>query len=167
MRNLELKQLAEFIVEGKQHGFAGGGQYRETSEGFKVFTYEKNGLLYFDSYSGEESFTGNEGVKKKDEKDSIWSMSYRGRDLDEAIYHEINTSFLKKALMQVTPDFPFRGPLHFIDPQFPNHIYFNEVWGDITDFEGEDGVLHFVESAGRRTFRLKYGGGLSFDMKKL
>ncbi len=119
---VNLDRLAEFIVEGKKKGFAGGGEYIGQKDGSGVFTFKKGNLQYQDKYWGSTQAPGYELVSWIPTEQGLWFMSYSGGMLpkfreDKGLKKETFT-FLKKALSKVTPERPFRGPAGSEDSRF-------------------------------------------------
>jgi hypothetical protein len=83
-------------------------------------------------------------------------MSYAGgvvagisdRDQLLAIY-----AFLRKALLAIPEQQPFRGPAQFEDGAL---CYANVAQGELDDFHGEERITR----AGQNVYRLRYNGGL-------
>ena len=111
-------------------------------------------LLYRDIYFGMGFFVGQETVQANERV--IWSMSYAGsvspgiteRKQLLAIY-----AFLRKALLAVADERPFRGPAQFRDGDFR---YINNSQGDIAEFHGEEQI----HRAGSKVYGLRYQGGM-------
>lgn len=108
--------------------------------------------LYRDIYFGMLRFTGQETVYWK--KIPVWAMCYSGGmnmgiDRDEAkhIY-----SFLGEALVLVTRDQPFRGPVNYAASNF---VYRTSLSGDVDCFEGREEIL----ADGSLQYALNYTGG--------
>jgi len=69
-----------------------------------IFCYAENEYKYYDTYLGGEKFTGEEAIWFYD--NPVWCMNYTGR----VIGSNFNSRFLKEVLLQVTENFPYRGP---------------------------------------------------------
>ncbi len=146
-------QLKEFLVEAKKNTYASDSPnivakpYLESS---KQFQFSNGKYLYQDIYFGTEKFSGMEIVY--DENVPIWTMVYSGgvdypMDLKE-VY-----SFLKRALRNISFDFPARGPRIFRE----GHLtYENNYEGSIERFHGEEYIL-LNET---EVYRLSYYGGI-------
>lgn len=144
---IDLDELAKFIVKGKKHGYAGGGKYRKLKDGSKIFTFQEEDFYYEDRYWGSTQAPGRELVKWKDEKgQAIWFMSYSGGMLSKYWGDEILSKkvfgFLQEMLLLVTPEKPFRG---FEDSgrlsRNRDMKYFVSTNGKINNFNGKEIVL--------------------------
>jgi hypothetical protein len=124
--------------------------------GSKQLEYRDNDLQYRDIYFGMTYFVGQEVVSAKER--AIWSMSYAGGlspDLSER--HEVLAvySFLRKALLGVSPERPFRGPFQFEEGDYR---YANAAEGGISAFHGNEHIC----LRGRQVYGLRYGGGILY-----
>ena len=158
MNQTSLSRLAEFLVEAKRRTYAGLDDDATISApllpGSKQLEYRAHDLSYRDIYFGMRFFVGQETVQAGSHV--IWSMSYAGgvssgiTDRDEflAIY-----AFLRKALLAIREDGPFRGPAQLEDGNFR---YVNISQGDVAEFHGEEQVFR----AGMKVYGLRYNGGL-------
>ena len=140
---INLEELTNFIVKAKKNGYAGGGEYLRLKDGSKIFTFQEKDLHYEDRFWGSIQAPGREVVRFKDEKgQGIWFMAYSGGMLpkfwgDKRLSH-ITFEFLKDALMQITPDSPFRGP-----GKYENVNFIYEAWaeGDFQRFSGKEQII--------------------------
>ncbi|WP_247390264.1 DUF5680 domain-containing protein [Bradyrhizobium sp. 35] len=100
-------------------------------------------------------FVGQETVSRDDRV--VWSMSYSGgvraeitdRDIFLAIY-----KFLGQALLDVSVEYPFRGPHLF---EQAGMIYRNEVEGALDRFHGVETI---ARQDGVPLYAVRYSGGL-------
>ncbi|WP_029587713.1 DUF5680 domain-containing protein [Bradyrhizobium sp. URHD0069] len=151
-------RLSAFLVEAKRRTYAGLDDDATVSAqifpGSKQLEHHEDDLSYRDIYFGMMYFVGQE-VVQADER-VIWSMSYAGglspgiTDRGEflAIY-----AFLRKGLLGIHADRPFRGPSLFEDGHFR---YVNTPEGDISEFRGEEEIYR----SGERVYGLRYSGGI-------
>ena len=158
MSQISLARLSEFLVEAKRRTYAGLDDDATVAAplvpGAKQLEYRAGDLSYRDIYFGMKFFVGQETVQAG--QHVIWSMSYAGgassgvTDREEflAIY-----AFLRKALLAVRDDSPFRGPSQFDDGDFR---YLNTSQGEVTEFHGEEQVSR----AGMKVYGLRYQGGI-------
>ena len=154
--DINLEDLAKFLVKAKQMGYATNGrEVIPDSSGFKEFTFKNGKFDYSDKYAGFYTFVGQEVVRL--EKLPKWMMGYSGGMLEE--YQgdlELTRnaySFLKKVLLSVNEERPFRGPIVFEDDDFR---YRNEIKGDIKEFRGVENIF----KKGTEVYKLSYGGRL-------
>lgn len=151
-------RLSAFLVEAKRQTYAGLDDEATVSTpafpGSKQLEYREHELSYRDIYFGMTYFVGQE-VVCSDER-AIWSMSYAGglapgitdRAAVVAVY-----AFLRKALLRIEADIPFRGPVLFKEGEFR---YVNTPQGDVTEFSGVEQVLR----SGAKLYALRYSGGI-------
>ena len=146
-------ELIEFVVKAKLNSYAGSGGIgdRLGNDGSKEFTYREGPYSYRDQYFGFNPFIGEEIIWKDDEP--VWGMNFYGRvkhrDLTDAkeIY-----SFLRKALQQVSRDYPYRGPRTFSEGKWR---YSNEPAGGVDNFSGNE-KIHYNN---QEVYSLNYSGG--------
>lgn len=127
-----LKELASFIVEANGKTWAADGAEVEPERpGYKELEY-RNGLWRLrDSYTGYFRAPGMTTVYYKDIP--AWTMAFGGHGQIEGFEDRARETFnfLRKALRQVSPDLPFRGPELFEEG---NKKYtFELLQGDIAD----------------------------------
>ena len=158
MKHISSVRLAEFLVEAKRRTYAGLDDDATVSApllpGSKQLEYRTEHLSYRDIYFGLRFFVGQETVQA--DAGVVWSMSYAGgvspgvtdREAILATY-----AFLRKALLAVPGDRPFRGPPKFDDGDFR---YLNTSQGELAEFHGEEEITH----AGMKVYGLRYQGGL-------
>src|SRR3989338_1145695 len=136
-RNQWLEELADFIVEANGNTWAAdGNEIAAERKGYKELEYQRGEWRLRDSYTGYFRAPGMTTIYFK-EKPS-WTMAYGGTGQLEG-YEEIvqpTFTFLKQALMCVSPQMPLRGPEEFVVDDWT--YKFKLVRGDITDFLGEE-----------------------------
>ncbi|MEI8143563.1 MAG: DUF5680 domain-containing protein [Candidatus Berkelbacteria bacterium] len=133
-------ELKKFLFNANAKGYAGGGkEVLPQRPGFSELEYVEGDYLYHDSYCGHYFAPGQEIVYYKNKP--IWAMAYAGgmkfkfHD-DENTTHE-SFLFLKKALLAMDPEKPYRGPAQYIDGEFK---YISVLDGDIKDFVGNEKI---------------------------
>jgi hypothetical protein len=151
-------RLAAFLVEAKRRTYAGLDDDATVAApimaGSKQLEYSDNELSYRDIYFGMAFFVGQEVVT--DKQRAIWSMSYAGgvspdiadRDKFLGVY-----AFLRKALLCIGEDRPFRGPSHF---EQGSYRYVNTPEGELSGFHGAERI--YLE--GMPVYGLRYCGGI-------
>ena len=103
------KKIIEFLVEAKKNTYAAkGAEVKSSRVNSHDLKYEKDNLMYYDTYLGTDKFSGTEAVYLNNK--AIWSLNYMGRVLDKTTF---SGDFLKEALMKVTVDNPYRGPVMY------------------------------------------------------
>jgi hypothetical protein len=162
---IDLKELAEFIVEGKKSCYAGDCDHMLLPDGSKLLTFQKGNFFYEDNYAGFYQAPGRELVKwKTEDGQRIWQMTYSGGMLSEFWGNEKiaeeTFEFLRKALSQITPEKPFRGPRLFQDRDSDKNLwsYVNISKGDLQQFRGDEIIT--TEKEPIMVFSQNYIGGL-------
>ncbi len=146
-------ELNKFLVEAKKNTYAAGTKEIILPDGGRELVYEKGVYRYRDLYYGFNPFSGQEIVWQNG--NLIWIMNYSGKARDDfGISTEEIYKNLKKALLEVPEEFPFRGPRLLKLDNFLQ--YFNKYLGDINSFEGEENISF----KGAPTYNLIYHGGL-------
>lgn len=141
---IDLQELAEFLVKAKKNAYAGEGEEKRLPDGSKLLVFRKGDFYYEDNYAGSYQAPGNEIVRwQREDGQRIWQMSYSGGMLpkfwgDEKLSH-LTFEFLKDALMQVNSKSPFRGLKIYGGIDF---IYKAKVKGDIQRFLGKEEIIN-------------------------
>jgi hypothetical protein len=151
--------LPAFLVEAKRRTYAGLDDDATVATpllaGSKQLEHRAPPYAYRDIYFGMGFFAGQETVSRDDRV--IWSMSYSGGARAEiadrhtflAIY-----KFLRRALLGVSVEEPFRGPRLF---EQADMIYSNEAEGGLDRFHGIETI---ARHDGATLYELRYSGGL-------
>jgi hypothetical protein len=130
---LQTDALASFLCRAKKATYAGHGDEAEPSRPCSHdLQYAEGEYSYIDTYLGGENFSGEEAVWRQGVP--VWSMNYCGRVLCEGF----SGDFLKAALILVSEDAPFRGPMIYRDEDFSYHCVVN---GDIHWFQGYEEIF--------------------------
>ncbi len=161
---INLEELTNFIVEAKKSCYAGNGEEIILEDGSKQLSFKKGDFYYEDNYSGFYQALGREIVRwQKLDGQRIWQMSYSGGMLpgflDNEEMAEKTFAFLKKALSQVKPEKPFRGPedKNFQEENLGYNAYTN---GDITRFKGYETIKEISKDSWSMILLTDYIGGL-------
>lgn len=140
--------ILDFLITAKRHSYAGHGSeimpYRPNSHDLK---YEKDNMMYYDTYLGGKVFHGQEAVWQ--DNIAIWAMNYSGQTLNEKGF---SLDFLKEALYNVPSDMPFRGPKLF---KKDDYIYKCTAVGDTDWFSGDEKILY----KGELIYECRFHGG--------
>jgi len=156
-KQTDIGALAEFLVEAKRRTYAGADDATTISAlalpGSKQLEHRIGRYFYRDIYFGMSFFAGQETVSLDDQV--IWSLCYAGGTHQAIAKRDEITStyaFLRKALLEVTPNFPFRGPASMKSDDFE---YENIVSDDIFRFSG----VEYIRRQGTELYKLNYVGG--------
>lgn len=148
------KLIINFLIEAKKNTYAAHGlevaSSRVNSHDLK---YEKDDFLYYDSYLGNDKFSGSEALWIKN--NPFWSMNYIGRVLD---IENFSGDFLKEALLCVNKDYPFRGPYYY---QNGDYEYLMTYSGKFDWFIGSE-VIKFKNKV---IYECNFHGGLLIERK--
>ena len=149
---INLRDLADFIVRGKKNSYASGKEPERLPDGSERMIFKDGIWHYEDIWEGTNQGMGSERVwasqyqKYSSEENSptIWRMDYMWSIMPFCInyrgYIKQIFSFLKKSLSQVTPERPLRGPEHYREGDFG---YQSRVNGDIRRFDGSERIISF------------------------
>jgi hypothetical protein len=145
-------ELTEFLIKAKTNTYASEGEASQQRlvDGCLELTYSEGEFSYRDRYFGSDPFIGQE-IVFQDGK-AIWSMNYYGRTVDKKHPAAEIYTFLQKAMRQVTPERPFRGPSTFAEGDF---MYNDESSGTLENFSGVERILFNRH----KVYTLKYHGG--------
>ncbi|MHB8134690.1 MAG: DUF5680 domain-containing protein [Anaerolineaceae bacterium] len=139
-----------FLIKAKQNTYAGEGQLSQPSRPTsKDLAFQEGSFKYIDTYLGDIDFMGEEAVWY--EGKPIWGMNYVGRMLVEKIPGGF-IEFLKKALINVPQEMPYRGPEEMIDGDFS---YTCCVEGAINWYKGVETILY----KGQKIYQMNFHGG--------
>ena len=145
---VEFGKCIEFLVEAKKNTYAGDGKTKDVSMRpcSKDLEYTKGDYKYIDTYLGGENFIGEEAVFYLGKP--IWGMNYYGKE-----YKGFSVDFLKKAMMTITKENPYRGQPIFKDGDY---TYVCEVNGDFECFHGAEKI--YFEN--KMVFECSFNGGI-------
>jgi len=143
-------ELSHFIVEANINTWAAeGAEVEPERPGYQELEYKKGLWRLRDSYTGYFRAPGMTTVYYKDTP--AWNMQYGGHGMTEGYEDRAKATFnfLKSALMKVTPELPYRGPLHHQDGDY--NYDFRLLNGDIMDCLWEEkirekGMLTFTQT---------------------
>jgi hypothetical protein len=149
----DIQDLKKFLVAAKKATYASGDGNIENREedGSTSLIFEAGDFKYHDNYFGGEPYGGREVVLYKGKP--FYIMVYYGfvnQDVDDikAVY-----GVLRKALMSIPEEHPYRGPKELIDGDYR---YSNKYNGEVDNFFGEESI----EYNGKKIYEAKYIGGL-------
>jgi len=150
--------LVAFLVEAKRRTYAGLDDDATVAtpllKGSKQLEYRAGAYAYRDIYFGMGFFVGQETVSENDR--AIWSMCYSGGADPEITDRNALLSiygFLRRALLAVDANFPYRGPPFFALDEM---TYRNDLNGTFARFHG----FEEISLRGSAVYELRYSGGL-------
>lgn len=145
--------LINFILKAKLSGYASGGegQERKFNDGSVGFEIVSNGYRYLDRYNGFNPFVGSEQIFDSNNV-LLWVMNYFGEVLPNSSDPKSIYSFLKEAMLLISPEYPFRGPARL---EKQNFRYENQQYGSLDHFHGIENIFE----NGEKVYVLYYHGG--------
>jgi len=148
-----IRNLKNFLFTANQAGYATDNPSHEIKEknGTTTITYSQSDWQMIDSYVGGEPFAGY--TKILYQKRVIFAMAYYGKIISAKEKPANVYTFLKKALLKMPPEHPYRGPKNFREGEWR---YNNEWRGEIAEFSGQEKIFHRQ----KEVFWTKYIGGL-------
>lgn len=193
--------LKQFIYEAKRRSFAFTDNKTSLSDQTSVYSYrpfakaEYAGMIYTDMYGGNTIEGGQESVSIDlilrwrnqyygGTKASFWDVSANQSDLkssDPVLFEigprfpEVVSSFLKSALMNMSKDFPVRGPkefsskvVEFEDYKINGDWIYRNKWKGVSLFNNEDPFTSYIGEEhifynGIEVYWHGYHGGLVRD----
>lgn len=153
MNKIDLRQLADFLNEANKSTYANKDAAKSVSTRLKSedYHFEKDDLVYHDTYFGSRDFIGEEIVYKNNEP--VWGMNYYGYILSESTNEKELYGFLRQALIQEYSDIiPVRGPSSY---QQGDWEYTNTSDGSLDRFTGFEEIYR----AGVLVYKCHYHGG--------
>lgn len=150
---IDILTLTRFLNDANKSTYANKNAPKAEASRLKSedYHFEKDGLIYHDTYFGGRDFIGGEIVYK--ENIPVWGMNYYGYVLNPTISEKDVYDFLRKALMKEYSDIiPVRGPQSFADNEW---CYTNSPVGDIGRFTGKEEISYKKEIV----YRADYHGG--------
>jgi len=111
---MQLEKLANFLREANKSTYANKDASKVLSErlGSLDYHFEKENLVYHDTYFGVRDFIGEEIVYE--DLKPVWGANYYGFILDESIDENELYEFLRQSLMEEWNNvLPVRGPKSF------------------------------------------------------
>jgi hypothetical protein len=138
MEKITTKELANFLNEANKSSYANKDAPKASSSRLKSedYHFEKDNLIYHDTYFGSRDFIGEEVVYKNG--DPVWGMNYYGYILSPETNEKELYDFLREALMQEYADIlPVRGAKDFKRGEWQ---YTNSVDGELSRFTGTEEI---------------------------
>ena len=147
-----LNLLQEFLLKANQAGYVTGNEKSWTKEkdGSTTIAYASGDFKVNDNFFGGEPYGGRLIVFFKNKP--FWIMVYYGW-IKKGISPDTIYPFLRKALAQMPPTAPYRGPKNLKDQNFE---YKNTSQGEINQYFGEEIILQNSKEG----YRAYYRGGL-------
>lgn len=135
-----MNKLEEFLIEAKKKTYANAKIKKVKSNRLssKDYEYQKNNMLYHDTYFGQTKFIGEEIVYI--DNSAYWAMNYYGITIDDTLEEKAMDAALRPALMMVGEDksiIPVRGPRKYYNGEYK---YTFEATGNLDNFIGVETI---------------------------
>lgn len=135
---IEINLLAKFLNEANKHSYANKEEKKTVPSRLNSedYHFEKDNLIYHDTYFGTRDFIGEEIVYKNEKP--VWGANYFGFIIDDEADEKDIYDFLQKALMQEYDNIiPVRGPKEFLNG---NWLYCFSTSGSLENFVGQEEI---------------------------
>ena len=141
------QRIISFLLRAKQNTYAAhGAEVPASRPNSHDLMYTEGDLQYIDTCVGGMQFAGEEAVWENGVP--VWSMNYCGRVTGEGF----SGDFLKRALLLVPEDAPFRGPDFYAEETM---AYTCRVEGDVDWYQGNEEI----RMADQQIYECVYHGG--------
>ena len=148
---IQPNELNKFLINANINGYASESTAIEKErDGSTSIRYAAGEWSIHDNYFGGEPFGGRETVFYKNQP--YWIMVYYGKVL-QGFNHKKVYEFLKKSLLTMPEEAPYRGQRNFKEKDFE---YKNNYTGDIECFRGKEKIFF----KGVKCYEASYFGGL-------
>ena len=142
-----VQHILSFLLRAKKSTYAAhGAEVPSSRPDSHDLTYAEGDLQYIDTYIGSLRFAGEEAVWERGVP--IWSMNYCGRVTGQGF----SGDFLKRALLLVPENAPFRGPAFYSEREM---TYSCRVEGDVDWFQGYEEI----RLSNQQIYECVYHGG--------
>jgi hypothetical protein len=146
----DMAKFIEFLIEAKRKTYAGEGRHAPSCRPASIdLPYQRGDYDYLDTYLGGLRFAGEEAVWHKGRP--AWAMNYYGWMLAASVPDGFG-EFLKRALLKVTPQAPYRGPANYRESEFEYRCQWD---GTPERFEGREQI----SLGGKPVYELVFHGG--------
>ena len=150
---IDIAALTQFLNDANKSTYANKSAPKVAPSRLKSedYHFEKDNLIYLDTYCGGRDFIGGEIVYK--DHMPVWGMNYYGYVLIASLSEKEIYDFLRKALMQEYDDvLPVRGPKNY---ESEGWQYTSTSVGTLDRFTGKEEIYHDNELV----YRADYHGG--------
>lgn len=150
---MNLKSLRVFLLVSNKAGYAGAQEKKWVKEpnGSTTIRFFSGDFSSDDNFFGGEPYGGRTVVAYKGKP--VWMMVYYGWVSPSVKDPNRIYSFLRKALMNMPREYPFRGPKILKEK---GSVYTN-IWnGNIERFSGNENI----RNGAKEVYRARYIGGL-------
>ena len=147
-------EFIPFLIRAKRNTYAGNtGKVASSRAESNDLAYQEGEWSYYDTYLGGFAFAGEEAVWKAGAP--VWSMNYYGTMVGDDLRQVPDgfSEFLKRALLAVPADAPYRGPASFSEGRFS---YTCRWSGDLRFYTGDETIT----LDGQTIYRLNFHGGI-------
>lgn len=153
METISPQEIEQFLSDANKSTYANKDAPKVSPTRLKSedYQFEKDNLIYHDTYFGGRDFIGGEVIYKNEFP--VWGMNYYGYILNKSVNEKDVYDFLRNALMEDYGDvLSVRGPKEFAEG---DKKYLNEPIGEIGRFTGKEEIWFDSEVV----YRADYHGG--------
>lgn len=151
---MNIETLTKFLNEANKATYANKDAQKAAPSRLKSedYHFEKDELIYHDTYFGVRDFIGEEIVYEGGKL--VWGANYFGFIINEKVGVKDVYDFLRRALMQEYNDvIPVRGPSNFSADDKEYHFSVN---GGLENFSGKEEISF----GGKVVYRCLVHGGV-------
>ncbi len=147
MSKTKQEAFIAFLIRAKQNTYAAHGvEVTSSRPASHDLQYAEGDYMYYDTYLGGAKFSGEEAVWYLNQPS--WCMNYSGRVVGEGF----SGDFLKEALMKVSTEMPYRGPVIYENGEYR---YVCKVIGEFDWFQGYEEIFRQE----RKVYECYFHGG--------
>ncbi len=146
---LDREHIDSVLVVAKRKTYAAGKESSPSPDGSEEIIWQDKNWFYRDKFWGSNPWIGTEALWRKENgvwkinSHPVWVMNYSGElFLPAPLSKDRIVGSLKKALLKVPSDLPYRGPQVMRDKE-TNLTYINRPnTEENSSFGGEESMLH-------------------------
>ncbi|WP_416327534.1 DUF5680 domain-containing protein [[Eubacterium] hominis] len=143
-----IDNMIAFLINAKKNTYSiSSGKVQSSRIHSHDYSFEDLPYKYYDTFLGNEKFSGEEAIWFYD--DPVWCLNYSGR----VLRHSFDSGFLKEALSKVSAEFPYRGPRIFTKGDYHYHCHLD---GDFTWFQGYEEIFYLND----KVYECCFHGGI-------
>lgn len=131
-------QAREFLLRASiEAGYGNSGaKIKKSENGAHIINYENEEWRLSDVFYGGHPYAGQEVIYQNGR--AVWALQYRGWLYDTDRTPSEVYEFLKKVLLKVPSEHPYRGPENFSEGSL---TYQNSWRGEFENFAGEETII--------------------------
>ena len=135
---LRLSELRQFLVAANSAGYGNSETVIATlPDGGHLIEHRQDPWLFRDIFYGGHPYAGQEVIYSHQKP--VWAMQYRGWLTQGGVLTSDVYNFLKDALLQPPPEYPWRGPQRLKQDDW---LYLNNWQGELSQFSGQETISY-------------------------